>query len=478
MITYDLFNYTKDPEDMYKGLKKLLHDFDIITSGTACENEAVEYCIVAYKAAIIRDGMAMWSTTDNMEHMPSDAFYDFVKYPTFMITGILMYTWRNFPRIRSFPGVVELLCAAMRGIVRLGFRGHGYDAIESLLTSMDLFIRCGAYEFVEEYPGLCPEFKEELERTTLHIQETAADGNLRNEWNTDYSKQALELFRNIHVLDSDVYLFVYGNPKQNQQNNNIFEGAVYCGTGVLRDYALYNLGSFPGIAPKRNWSVLGEVYRLKEAKLIRIDDLTGNGKLYKREFVNIANTNGDRTKAFAYIYAEELYSEPQRLPWGKRPEDYLWYVSYGSNLLGERFMCYIQGGKFRGNVNGSSGCTDKTLPLASVRVTVPGQIFFAKKSHTWDGSGVAFLDAQTPFYTLGRAWLVTREQFEQIHEKEGEIWYSKKVELGSIDGIKAVTFTSDVHFQETEPNENYKTVLCEGFRETQRLEYREILTGQ
>ncbi len=43
-------------------------------------------------------------------------------------------------------------------------------------------------------------------------------------------------------------------------------------------------------------------------------------------------------------------------------KDYVWYACYGSNLLYERFKCYILGGTFNGNGRYHDGCQDKTLP--------------------------------------------------------------------------------------------------------------------
>ncbi|MBL0236650.1 MAG: hypothetical protein IPQ02_08595 [Saprospiraceae bacterium] len=36
--------------------------------------------------------------------------------------------------------------------------------------------------------------------------------------------------------------------------------------------------------------------------------------------------------------------------------DYIWYASYGSNLLEERFQCYIKGGMPKGSTKTYLGC--------------------------------------------------------------------------------------------------------------------------
>ena len=46
-----------------------------------------------------------------------------------------------------------------------------------------------------------------------------------------------------------------------------------------------------------------------------------------------------------------------------RKNETVWYVGYGSNLLRERFICYITGGQFRLGGSHTNGCKDKTLPI-------------------------------------------------------------------------------------------------------------------
>ena len=65
------------------------------------------------------------------------------------------------------------------------------------------------------------------------------------------------------------------------------------------------------------------------------------------------------------------------------------------------------------------GCTDKSEPQASRALFIPHQLFFARNSSVWNG-GVAFLDPRPSeeTNTLGRAWLITREQFIEIMQQE------------------------------------------------------------
>ena len=81
---------------------------------------------------------------------------------------------------------------------------------------------------------------------------------------------------------------------------------------------------------------------------------------------------------------------------------YVWYSSYGSNMLYARFLCYLRGGRVDGMVKDMPGSRDPTPPERWTQWDdIPYRLFFAHSSPTWDGGGVAFVDVDAP---------VTREQ--------------------------------------------------------------------
>lgn len=149
--------------------------------------------------------------------------------------------------------------------------------------------------------------------------------------------------------------------------------------------------------------------------------------------------------------------------------DLVWYACYGSNMLEERFMCYIQGGICRFNNGSYSGCSDKTPPLKSLPVIIPYRMYFAKASLRWENKGVAFLDSNMSGYTLGRMYLITKEQFLEVQQQEGPAWYGKKLLLGEKDGYDIVTFTNHCTLEENAPGQNYMNVLKLGMAETYPL---------
>ena len=143
----------------------------------------------------------------------------------------------------------------------------------------------------------------------------------------------------------------------------------------------------------------------------------------------------------------------------------VWYASYGSNLYGDRFNCYIDGGSPNGGKTQYAGSRDKTAPEGSIPVALPGTVHYAGDSSVWSG-GVAFLDETTPGRSLGRAYKISAEQFDDVVSQEsnssappdgtkvdtlatiahgrsvGNGVYGTLVHVGDYQGAPVMTFTS------------------------------------
>lgn len=143
----------------------------------------------------------------------------------------------------------------------------------------------------------------------------------------------------------------------------------------------------------------------------------------------------------------------------------IWYVCYGSNLLEERFAMYIKGGTCPYNGKHYNGCTDKTMPTKSVPVEIPYDMYLGNYSSSWKGS-VSFLDISKKGKAYGRAYLVTKDQFEELWKAEGKGWYDKDIPLAPIDGIPAITFTHSSLFPFHSVSYSYLYVLAMGLMET------------
>ena len=123
---------------------------------------------------------------------------------------------------------------------------------------------------------------------------------------------------------------------------------------------------------------------------------------------------------------------------------HIWYASYGSNLLEERFLCYIKGGKPSGSSKRHDGCFDKTLPQNNAKIYINHELYFARKSKSWDNGGVAFLSEkfESNHKTLGRMYLITPDQFTEVVKQEIdfegtlELDFDKAIEENRKWGVK------------------------------------------
>lgn len=153
---------------------------------------------------------------------------------------------------------------------------------------------------------------------------------------------------------------------------------------------------------------------------------------------------------------------------GTGEKEYTWYASYGSNMLYERFMYYIKGGYCEFNNKTYTGCKDKTPPKGDKPVIIPYRMYFGNQSASWGNGGVSFLDLNTPGKSLGRMYLVTREQFGDIHDQEGKHknWYNEVCEIGECEGYKILTFTNKSLRAVCVPSDKYFDVVKFGIKET------------
>ncbi|MDD5572009.1 MAG: hypothetical protein PHD97_12740 [Bacteroidales bacterium] len=184
----------------------------------------------------------------------------------------------------------------------------------------------------------------------------------------------------------------------------------------------------------------------------------------------------------------------------KQTEENIWYASYGSNILEERFLCYIRGGQLLGASKNYIGCTDKSLPLDKKEICINRELYFAKKSKIWDNGGVCFI--KTNFEprqkTLGRMYLITKGQFIDIVRQEtnntdeliinfrkamadGSLifkeksWYGNIIYLGNQNSSPIFTFTHQGNIEQTnKPSASYLKIIIKGIQETYNLSVAEI----
>ncbi len=174
--------------------------------------------------------------------------------------------------------------------------------------------------------------------------------------------------------------------------------------------------------------------------------------------------------------------------------DYVWYASYGSNLHAARLTYYIEGGTPPGTDHLYPGMRDRTPPLKTRPLTLPGVIYFAWESPVWTG-GVAFYTPDPPSgWSTGaaaRGYLLTAGQFADLQTQEmyrepgpeldlTEVLRSGRSQLGpgryetlvhadDLDGWPVLTFTSPWNPDTVELNKpaaRYLQMVSSGLHES------------
>lgn len=275
-------------------------------------------------------------------------------------------------------------------------------------------------------------------------------------------------------------VFVYGTLLHGEANHTLIEDSLFIGKGRIYGHKMYDVGYYPGIIPG-DGTVLGELYEVTDETLIRLDWLEGEGSLYIRKSMPVQMESGETCDAFIYEYNHDIkgleeipeWLQPYTSNWKVKKNNYVWYVSYGSNMRYERFIKYIKGGKYRGGGRDIPPCKDTSDPVDKMNITIPFNMYFGNHSGSWDNLGVSFLDTSKPGFSLGVAYLVTEEQYRHIARQENggkepednPRWYNVKYPLGEMDGYTVMTLTNGQKREIVSPSDAYVDTLKEGLRE-------------
>ena len=182
-------------------------------------------------------------------------------------------------------------------------------------------------------------------------------------------------------------------------------------------------------------------------------------------------------------------------------EDLVWYVGYGSNVLENRFLCYITGGTQEGSQRVYEGCRDKSLPQLVKPIAINYELYFSKNSSVWQNGGVAFIrnEYDREAVTYARMFLISKEQlsdiakqetssnytidinFDEAIEKGSTVfkalpsWYGKILLLGYQDDLPIFTLTSEIDLEKfIKPSSEYLKTISMGLRETYNFTTIEI----
>ncbi|WP_343614986.1 hypothetical protein [Flavobacterium sp.] len=180
-------------------------------------------------------------------------------------------------------------------------------------------------------------------------------------------------------------------------------------------------------------------------------------------------------------------------------KDLVWYAAYGSNMLEERFLHYINGGIPRGSERNYEPCSDLAPPKDIRPYEINFELFFARESSSWKG-GIAFIEPEksNESKTLAKLYLISKTQFNHLAKGETQAqgiveidfdqavnegrkvfkrpsWYGLVLFLGYFEDLPVFTLTGEKPIDVfTRPNENYLSIIASGLRQTHGLNNQEI----
>lgn len=171
----------------------------------------------------------------------------------------------------------------------------------------------------------------------------------------------------------------------------------------------------------------------------------------------------------------------------------LWYVSYGSNLLRERFFSYLTGSDESSEFGAHPPAPSTALPAGERWLWIDYPLYFAGVSRRWTGAS-AFVSttADAANRSVAHGYLLDGVQFAHLAavenvvasidvggtetlaigqwsqlavDREGESFrgkYDALLRLPDIDGRPAFTLTSSIAREPGEPSSRYLSTIRRG----------------
>jgi gamma-glutamylcyclotransferase (GGCT)/AIG2-like uncharacterized protein YtfP len=399
----------------------------------------------------------------NSYKIPSDAVIDFCFMPTYICTAILMKAYITNPSAFTSKEKCGLLNGLEMSCTR-NLVGHGFEGFHEQIEALNIFIKAGLNEFMDLHPDFCPKFSKMIKEITSQYKDMESEGKFFGPWGESYEKE----IKAINEYFSQRKVFVYGTLMRGEGNHYHLKNSICLGKAFIEGYDMYDVGYYPAIIPGDSL-IIGELYQVPKEDMQSIDMLEGEGSLYAKKCETVTDAEGNTFFAFVYIYLNDCSDLKRISAWNN---DYVWYVSYGSNMLRERFLCYIKGGAYESS-RYRLPCKDPTPPLAIKTLEIPYEMYYGNKSQSWENCGVSFLNTSRKGIALGVAYLITKEQFHHVRKQEnggrepekGNIWYEDTIDLGMMDGFEVKTITNNIPRIPNTPCSKYREILHRGIKE-------------
>ena len=171
----------------------------------------------------------------------------------------------------------------------------------------------------------------------------------------------------------------------------------------------------------------------------------------------------------------------------------VWYFSYGSNLLRERFLAYLTGSYENSEFGAHPPAPSAAMPADERWLWIDHPLYFAGVSRRWAGSpAFVSLTSDSANRSLAHGYLIDRVQFSHLAavenvvesidvtvpptlaigqwlhltvDRKGESFrgkYDALLRLPDIDAVPAFTLTSSIQREPGEPSSRYLATIRRG----------------
>ena len=221
--------------------------------------------------------------------VPADARVDFVYTPTYLACATMMVAIYRYPEWLKIKKIGNALHDGLTACTGRGFQGAGYDDTTGFLDAMDILAQGQVMNFIERFPDFNPTFNNAVFNAVAHLEKEICSGAVVDPWNgKNYVEKGERILPRLKALkDDETLLFVYGTLMSGQSAHENLNESTYRGKYVLKDYAMFDLGSFPAIKSKTGETVIGEVYVISKDLIPDLDRYEGEGSLYSRQQVEV-----------------------------------------------------------------------------------------------------------------------------------------------------------------------------------------------
>ncbi len=270
-----------------------------------------------------QDEMGFWGFVEPRE-VGADIRVLYFYEPTYIAVAIMMHYWNTHKgEVVGLIGFEEAFKKGLEAAIGRQFKGSGYDELKGIAQALKYLVYGNVVGFTCDYPKVCSRFTKQFEGAWSYLSFLFNQEETTNEWGEDFGpiiEETLTLLEEVRdsfkeKAQSQLNLFVYGTLKKGECNHHKYlSGASFEGNYYLDQYVLYELGSFPGMVPDEEGCVIGEVYCISPEQLKAIDELEGEGRLYKRQIVEVKSIKEDTPykEVYTYVYLGDVQGKVKR----------------------------------------------------------------------------------------------------------------------------------------------------------------------